>query len=127
MFQGFQPSIRKLSTATATATVCKENSEGLKFLVTAGPHAQKAIGIWLFVSAAWVFSMVILGGVTRLTRSGLSMTDWKFTGSLPPLSEEDWLTEFEKYKQSPEFKRLVQSPANLNVYNICFCCYYCEY
>ncbi|KAL8135511.1 heme A synthase COX15 [Apium graveolens] len=104
--KGFQPSIRKVSTATATATVCKENSEGLKFLVTAGPHAKKAIGIWLFASAAWVFSMVVLGGVTRLTRSGLSMTEWKFTGSLPPLSEEDWLTEFEKYKQSPEFKRI---------------------
>lgn len=104
-FQGFQPSFRKFSTAAATA--CKEN-EGLKFLVTAGPHAQKMIGIWLFASAAWVFSMVVLGGVTRLTRSGLSMTDWKFTGSLPPLSEKDWLTEFEKYKQSPEFKRLFE-------------------
>lgn len=50
--------------------------------------------------------MVVLGGVTRLTRSGLSMTDWKFTGGLPPLSDEDWLLEFEKYKQSPEFKRI---------------------
>lgn len=101
--KGFQPSFRKFSTAAATA--CKEN-EGLKFLVTAGSHAQKMIGIWLFASAAWVFSMVVLGGVTRLTRSGLSMTDWKFTGSLPPLSEKDWLIEFEKYKQSPEFKRV---------------------
>lgn len=93
--------------STVAATACKENKETVKHLVTAGPHAQKAIGIWLFASAAWVFSMVILGGVTRLTRSGLSMTDWKFTGSLPPLSDEDWLIEFEKYKQSPEFKRLV--------------------
>lgn len=53
--------------------------------------------------------MVVLGGVTRLTRSGLSMTDWKFTGGLPPLTEEEWLIEFEKYKQSPEYKRLVSS------------------
>ena len=52
-------------------------SSGLKLLVTKGPHAQKMVGIWLFSSAAWVFSMVVLGGVTRLTRSGLSMTDWK--------------------------------------------------
>lgn len=120
MFQGFQPSIRKFS--TAAATLCKETEVGLKLLVTAGPHAQKAIGIWLFVSAAWVFSMVVLGGVTRLTRSGLSMTDWKFTGGLPPLSEEDWLTEFEKYKQSPEFKRLVQAPDRSYVSGICFYC-----
>ncbi|CAI9773051.1 unnamed protein product [Fraxinus pennsylvanica] len=77
--------------------------EGLKLLVTAGPQAQKAVGIWLFVSAAWVFNMVVLSAVTRLTRSGLSMTDWNFTGSLPPISDEEWLIEFEKYKQSPEY------------------------
>ncbi|XP_062081333.1 cytochrome c oxidase assembly protein COX15-like [Humulus lupulus] len=59
--------------------------------------------LWL---AAWVFSMVVLGGVTRLTRSGLSMTDWKFSGGLPPLSDEEWLQEFEKYKLSPEYKRV---------------------
>ncbi|KAL6975134.1 Cytochrome c oxidase assembly protein cox15 [Sarracenia purpurea var. burkii] len=96
------PSCRTMST---TASACIEN-EGLKFLVTAGPHAQKMVGIWLFASAAWVFSMVVLGGITRLTRSGLSMTDWKFTGSLPPMSDKDWLIEFEKYKQSPEYKRV---------------------
>ncbi|KAH9652558.1 cytochrome c oxidase assembly protein COX15 [Citrus sinensis] len=97
------PSWRNMSTAAA---VGMENKEGLKLLVTGGPRAQKAVGIWLFGSAAWVFSMVILGGITRLTRSGLSMTDWKFTGSLPPLSDEEWLQEFEKYKQSPEYKRV---------------------
>lgn len=90
---------------STAAAVGMENKEGLKLLVTGGPRAQKAVGIWLFGSAAWVFSMVILGGITRLTRSGLSMTDWKFTGSLPPLSDEEWLQEFEKYKQSPEYMR----------------------
>ncbi|GAV74783.1 COX15-CtaA domain-containing protein [Cephalotus follicularis] len=75
-------------------------------LVIEGPHAQKMVGIWLFGSAAWVFSMVLLGGITRLTRSGLSMTDWKFTGGLPPISDEEWSKEFEKYKQSPEYKRV---------------------
>ncbi|XP_010272521.1 PREDICTED: cytochrome c oxidase assembly protein COX15 [Nelumbo nucifera] len=101
--KGFScPSSRNMCT---TASIGPSN-EGLKMLVTAGPHAQKMVGIWLFGSAAWVFSMVILGGITRLTRSGLSMTDWKFTGRLPPLSEEEWLVEFEKYKQSPEYKRV---------------------
>ncbi|XP_044472837.1 cytochrome c oxidase assembly protein COX15 [Mangifera indica] len=104
LFKGYNvPSLRGLSTA---ATVGMEAKEGLKLLVTGGPRAQKMVGTWLFVSAAWVFSMVVLGGITRLTRSGLSMTDWKFTGGLPPLSDEEWLQEFEKYKQSPEYKRV---------------------
>ncbi|XP_021665738.1 cytochrome c oxidase assembly protein COX15 isoform X3 [Hevea brasiliensis] len=97
------PSMRNMSTA---ASIGMEGKEGLKLLVTGGPRAQKMVGIWLFGSAMWVFSMVVLGGVTRLTRSGLSMTDWKFTGSLPPVSDEEWLNEFEKYKQSPEYKRV---------------------
>ncbi|CDP13819.1 unnamed protein product [Coffea canephora] len=102
--KGFcRPSFRNLSTA---ATASTEKKDGLRLLVTAGPRAQKLVGIWLFGSAAWVFSMVVLGGMTRLTRSGLSMTDWKFTGRLPPLTDEDWLVEFEKYKQSPEYKRV---------------------
>ncbi|GAB2280022.1 Cytochrome c oxidase assembly protein cox15 [Dionaea muscipula] len=102
--KGFSsPYVRDLCTIASAAF---EKKDGLKILVTAGSRAQKMVGIWLFGSAAWVFSMVILGGVTRLTRSGLSMTDWKFTGSLPPLSEEDWLKEFEKYRQSPEYKRM---------------------
>ncbi|GFP84963.1 cytochrome c oxidase assembly protein cox15 [Phtheirospermum japonicum] len=86
----YKPLSRNFSTVASVST---KNTEGSKLLVTAGPHAQKAVGIWLFVSAAWVFSMVILGGVTRLTRSGLSMTDWKFTGSLPPLSDEEWVNK----------------------------------
>lgn len=98
------PYLRNMSTIASSVG----SKEGLKLLVNGGPRAQKMVGIWLFGSAAWVFSMVVLGGLTRLTRSGLSMTDWKFTGSLPPLSEEDWLLEFEKYKQSPEYKRLVR-------------------
>ncbi|KAH7843755.1 hypothetical protein Vadar_020383 [Vaccinium darrowii] len=99
----YKPSYRTMCT-TAVASV--ESKEGQKLLVTAGSHAQKVIGIWLFASAAWVFSMVVLGGVTRLTRSGLSMTDWKFSGGLPPMTDDEWLIEFEKYKQSPEYKRV---------------------
>ncbi|KAL3612940.1 hypothetical protein D5086_003960 [Populus alba] len=106
-FQGYNyqfvpSSMMKMS--TVAASVGSEIKEGVRLLVKGGPKAQKLVGIWLFGSAAWVFSMVIPGGATRLTRSGLSMTDWKFTGGLPPLSDEDWLIEFEKYKQSPEYK-----------------------
>lgn len=93
------------SAALLNSTKAEIANSGLKLLVAKGPHAQKMVGIWLFGCAAWVFSMVVLGGVTRLTRSGLSMTDWKFTGNLPPLTEDEWLLEFEKYQQSPEYRR----------------------
>ena len=74
-------------------------------LVIKGVKAQKQVGFWLFGCSAWVFSMVIIGGVTRLTKSGLSMTDWKFMGSFPPMSTAEWQAEFEKYQHSPEYKR----------------------
>lgn len=73
-------------------------------LVNGGPAAERALGWWLAGGCAWVYSMVVLGGVTRLTRSGLSMTDWKFVEK-PPLTAEDWDAEFAKYKESPEYKK----------------------
>ncbi|MQL86907.1 hypothetical protein Taro_019440 [Colocasia esculenta] len=99
---------RKMTTSASVTTFGKSevSSEGLKLLVSEGSAARKKVGIWLFGCSAWVFSLVVLGGITRLTRSGLSMTDWKFTGRLPPLSEDEWKLEFEKYQQSPEYKRV---------------------
>ena len=71
------------------------------------PAGRKAVALWLYVIAAMVLSMVILGGLTRLTGSGLSMTDWKpILGAVPPLGEGDWLARFEQYKQFPEYKLL---------------------
>ena len=61
---------------------------------------------WMGGCSAWVFSMVVLGGVTRLTRSGLSMTDWKFTGETRPRTQEEWEAEFAKYKRSPEYTKV---------------------
>lgn len=69
-----------------------------------GP-ASRAVRIWLYVLAALVVAMVAVGGATRLTGSGLSITEWRpVTGALPPLSEQSWLTEFEKYRQSPQYE-----------------------
>lgn len=65
----------------------------------------RPIGYWLLGSCGMVYSMVVLGGLTRLTRSGLSMVEWSPTGSLPPLTQEEWEVEFEKYKQYPEYKK----------------------
>ena len=56
------------------------------------PGARQALVVWLGGCAGWVFSMVVLGGMTRLTRSGLSMTDWKFTGERAPRSQVEPLS-----------------------------------
>ena len=68
---------------------------------------SNVVAYWLLGSAASVFGIVVLGGLTRLTESGLSITEWKpVTGSLPPLSLSDWTSEFSKYQSSPEFQQL---------------------
>lgn len=64
----------------------------------------KIMAGWLFSVAAMVFVMVVIGGLTRLTHSGLSIVEWKlFTGWIPPLSENDWELLFSKYQNFPEF------------------------
>jgi len=63
------------------------------------------VAAWLVVCCLLVFAMVVLGGLTRLTHSGLSITEWQpFVGTLPPLSAADWQLMFEKYQLTPEFK-----------------------
>ncbi|WP_353413083.1 COX15/CtaA family protein [Arenicella sp. 4NH20-0111] len=62
------------------------------------------LGGWLLFCAAVVYLMVVVGGVTRLTQSGLSMVEWSpIVGIIPPLNEAEWLAVFEKYRQSPEY------------------------
>jgi len=70
---------------------------------------------WLMWVASLVFLMVVVGGITRLTESGLSITEWKpITGALPPLNEASWLSEFEKYKQIPEYTE-INGPAGMTL------------
>ncbi len=65
------------------------------------------IASWLSIVLMMVFAMVVLGGFTRLTHSGLSMVEWRpLTGWFPPLSQDDWVVVFEKYKLSPEFQKI---------------------
>jgi len=67
-----------------------------------------AVGRWLLFSSTLVFAVIVVGGVTRLTESGLSITEWRpITGIVPPLSQAQWEEEFEKYKATPEFKLYV--------------------
>ena len=75
--------------------------------------SRKSVAYWLLGSAASVFGIVVFGGLTRLTESGLSITEWRpVTGSLPPKNEEAWEEEFARYKLSPEF-RMLNSRMNL--------------
>ncbi|EED90902.1 predicted protein, partial [Thalassiosira pseudonana CCMP1335] len=60
---------------------------------------------WLLTTSSLVFAMVHIGGITRLTKSGLSMTDWKPLGSRPPITTEEWMVEFERYKLYPEWEQ----------------------
>jgi cytochrome c oxidase assembly protein subunit 15 len=65
------------------------------------------VAIWLLIGVAMIIVQVILGGITRLTGSGLSITEWNVvTGTLPPLNGAQWLAEFHKYQQSPQYRLL---------------------
>lgn len=72
------------------------------------PSARpRALANWLFAVAALIVAMVVIGGITRLTESGLSITEWKpVTGAIPPLSERDWAQEFARYRQIPEYREV---------------------
>ncbi len=70
---------------------------------------QKSIAVWLLACCALVFAMVVVGGVTRLTNSGLSIVEWQpIVGTFPPLSQNDWEVVFEKYHQTPQYKKVNQ-------------------
>ena len=66
---------------------------------------RRVLGVWLVGCSVMVGGAVLVGGITRLTESGLSMTQWHLIkGMRPPRSEEEWEAEFERYKQFPEYK-----------------------
>ncbi|MDH3265202.1 MAG: COX15/CtaA family protein, partial [Paracoccaceae bacterium] len=74
-------------------------------IARAGRGARGAIRAWLWTLFALVVAMIAVGGLTRLTDSGLSITEWRpVTGALPPMSEAAWLAEFEKYRAIPEYQ-----------------------
>ncbi|MFT3731246.1 MAG: COX15/CtaA family protein [Hyphomicrobium sp.] len=65
---------------------------------------RRSVSLWLWIVAALVLAMVVVGGATRLTESGLSITEWQpLLGAIPPLNEADWMSAFEKYKKIPQY------------------------
>ncbi|EGR47327.1 uncharacterized protein TRIREDRAFT_4668 [Trichoderma reesei QM6a] len=95
------------SLAAQNASALASQAQGQASKAFPKKTTSKAVAVWLLGSAASCFGIVVFGGLTRLTESGLSITEWRpVTGSLPPMSAADWESEFEKYRASPEFKLL---------------------
>lgn len=83
-------------------------------------NQHRRISIWLFTVCGFVALMVLVGGLTRLTDSGLSITEWKpISGAIPPLTAQDWQVEFDKYKAIPEFQ-LVNSDYSLDEFKFIY-------
>jgi len=73
----------------------------------AHPSRPRALATWLFTVAGLIVAMVIVGGITRLTESGLSITEWKpISGAIPPLTDAAWQAEFDHYKRIPEYTQI---------------------
>ena len=84
------------------------------------PNSSRAVANWILIGVFMLLVQVILGGITRLTGSGLSITEWNVgTGSMPPTSSQQWITEFEKYRQTPQF-RLLHSDFTLHDFKFIF-------
>src|SRR5258708_3642334 len=81
---------------------------------------NRAVAAWLLVCCAFVFAIVVVGGITRLTHSGLSIVEWQpIVGALPPLDEAGWQETFGKYKRTPEY-RLVNPGMTLDGFKTIF-------
>ncbi|MEO7309872.1 MAG: COX15/CtaA family protein [Chitinophagaceae bacterium] len=81
---------------------------------------NRAVAIWLLIGVGMTVIQILLGGITRLTGSGLSITEWNVvTGALPPISEQQWLAEFGKYQQTPQY-HLLNSDFNLHDFKFIF-------
>ena len=81
---------------------------------------NKLLLLWIALLTLMVFLIIIIGGITRLTDSGLSMTEWRpIMGIIPPFSYDQWLIVFQKYKLTPEFK-IVNSSISLDEFKFIF-------
>ncbi|KAF9916557.1 Cytochrome c oxidase assembly protein cox15 [Linnemannia zychae] len=99
----FQSTVAASSTSTASATAAAAKAAVPEIVV------KPIVGYWMLTISAMTFGVVVVGGMTRLTESGLSIVEWNLIkGMKPPRSQAEWEEEFEKYKQFPEYKVLNQ-------------------
>lgn len=98
---------RSIFEEVGTEKAAKAAAEGPKggMIDKTRKGARKGIRVWLMILFAMVMAMIVVGGLTRLTDSGLSITEWRpLTGAIPPTSDAAWTAEFEKYQQIPEYQ-----------------------
>jgi heme a synthase len=88
-----------------TSTISSLLQKGLPLVTHSTQNMYAPAGKWILATAGAVVGMIHVGGVTRLTHSGLSMTDWSPLGSLPPMTNEEWEAEFSRYKIYPEWQQ----------------------
>ncbi len=89
-------------------------------LIARGQGARRAIRLWLMSLFALVATMIVVGGLTRLTGSGLSITEWApMTGAIPPMSDADWQAEFERYRAIPQYE-LVNRGMSLEEFKVIY-------
>src|SRR5678815_6113671 len=93
------------------------------------PRAQplqshdRGVAVWLLACCALVFAMVVVGGITRLTHSGLSIVEWQpIVGTLPPLTDAQWADAFAKYQATPEFRHVNHAMDVAAFKGIFWCC-----
>ena len=86
----------------------------------ASSTSQRAVAVWIMIGVAMLIVQILLGGITRLTGSGLSITEWDvITGTVPPMNEQQWQEEFSKYQATPQY-RLLNSDFNLRDFKSIF-------
>ncbi|KAG0003490.1 Cytochrome c oxidase assembly protein cox15 [Entomortierella chlamydospora] len=98
-----------IAASSASNSVAAASASAASTAVKAAPDmvVKPVVGYWMFTISAMTFGIVVLGGLTRLTESGLSIVEWNLIkGMKPPRSQAEWEEEFEKYKQFPEYKLL---------------------
>eukprot|EP01091_Cochliopodium_minus_P013288 TRINITY_DN4245_c0_g1_i1.p1 TRINITY_DN4245_c0_g1~~TRINITY_DN4245_c0_g1_i1.p1 ORF type:complete len:459 (-),score=96.61 TRINITY_DN4245_c0_g1_i1:32-1408(-) len=94
------------TTENNTSTPINAQDNYFEIKISGDDKKNRSVGKWLLVVAGMTFLMVVIGGITRLTESGLSMVDWKLIiDMIPPLTDEEWEKSFEKYKLYPEFQQ----------------------
>ena len=100
----------KLSTISSTNLDQKAFQKSFDYtkltskLLAEGKGGKKIVGYWLAGTSAAVFGIIVFGGLTRLTESGLSMVDWKLVHFSAPKNDQEWQCYFDKYKEFPEYK-----------------------
>src|SRR4028118_958319 len=114
-YPGFKPPI-----ITRVSMAVAASPEGMPLARLPQTRTLSAVRTWLYVLAALVVLMVAVGGATRLTGSGLSITEWKpVTGAIPPLTEQAWMAEFEKYRQISQYE-LVNKGMTLSEFKVIY-------